>query len=737
MTPHRRASNAVLASALVILCLVGSVGAADYAVRWGHPSPQGQPIFGLAFADDLNGWAVTRGGGVLRSVDGAESWTVIAPAGAFSDDLYDLVVLGDGSLIVGGDSLYRSADGGMTWQALPHPATGTFFDLCLIPGGGVSAASRDGEVVVSFDGGDSWSAAGPGGGDIRQHLWMDSLRGFAVGDGVSHRTLDGGMTWTEAFPASTFGWNTIAAVDDTTIVVYEDFASAVSTDAGQTWTVESVFSAPLYRYRLLVLAPDHWLLTTHLEGAEIWETTDGGLTWTEHYFARDLGFMAIVQLPSGRIVCSDDIGNIRWSDDLGVTLHLGTVDHSRPHGGIGSVDLISHRVDGAIFALSDASSYPDPDLLLRSDDGGLTWMPVPLPPTNGVDGMAWLDADTGLAAGYNSIARTTDGGATWTLLALAPGGRIRSVALPAADRWFCAAANGGTGDAGGDILRSTDGGLTWAPAGGGLPTGTMNSWLVEFDDGGLLGFASGYIGDIKRTYRTLDGGVTWSLVSALETIQDVAFPEPGTVVAVGGFSSYRSTDGGATWTSTALPRTTRGVVFADASRGLAWGSSAAFLATEDGGLTWESVPTPFLSPTPPWDTYNRVDACGVSDEGWIVGGYGNRLVVLNEVSATGVGAGHGGGVTTAVVIDGATPNPFNPITELHFRTSVEGTVRVTVHDLAGRVVRTLSDGPRPAGDHRITWRGVDDAGRPVAAGVYLANVRGGGGAATAKLVLVK
>ncbi len=46
-------------------------------------------------------------------------------------------------------------------------------------------------------------------------------------------------------------------------------------------------------------------------------------------------------------------------------------------------------------------------------------------------------------------------------------------------------------------------------------------------------------------------------------------------------------------------------------------------------------------------------------------------------------------------------------------------VDLAVYGIDGRRVRVLVQGELPAGEHRLTWNGRDDAGRPVASGVYL------------------
>lgn len=71
----------------------------------------------------------------------------------------------------------------------------------------------------------------------------------------------------------------------------------------------------------------------------------------------------------------------------------------------------------------------------------------------------------------------------------------------------------------------------------------------------------------------------------------------------------------------------------------------------------------------------------------------------------------------------AVPNPFRNATELRFAPDAAGPVRVTVHDVAGRLVRTLVDGPRPAGSQHTVWDGRTDEGVPAGGGIYFVRLR--------------
>jgi len=84
------------------------------------------------------------------------------------------------------------------------------------------------------------------------------------------------------------------------------------------------------------------------------------------------------------------------------------------------------------------------------------------------------------------------------------------------------------------------------------------------------------------------------------------------------------------------------------------------------------------------------------------------------------------------------PNPFNPTTAISYIVPAPGAeVRLTVYDLAGRVVRTLVEGAEQGGEHVVVWHGRDDAGRPVGSGVYFYRLVVGDESVERKMVMLK
>ena len=84
------------------------------------------------------------------------------------------------------------------------------------------------------------------------------------------------------------------------------------------------------------------------------------------------------------------------------------------------------------------------------------------------------------------------------------------------------------------------------------------------------------------------------------------------------------------------------------------------------------------------------------------------------------------------------PNPFNPSTMIAFELPVETTATLTVHDLSGRLLRTLLPAAvREAGHHEVTWNGRDERGGALPAGVYVARLAVDGTIASVRMTLLK
>lgn len=79
------------------------------------------------------------------------------------------------------------------------------------------------------------------------------------------------------------------------------------------------------------------------------------------------------------------------------------------------------------------------------------------------------------------------------------------------------------------------------------------------------------------------------------------------------------------------------------------------------------------------------------------------------------------------------PNPFNPTTSIRFKTATESRIRLTVFDMLGREIATLTDQQYPVGTHQIQWNASE-----MGSGQYIYRMEANGKVIGAKtMVLIK
>jgi len=83
------------------------------------------------------------------------------------------------------------------------------------------------------------------------------------------------------------------------------------------------------------------------------------------------------------------------------------------------------------------------------------------------------------------------------------------------------------------------------------------------------------------------------------------------------------------------------------------------------------------------------------------------------------------------------PNPFNPVTTLHYNLPEGSYVDIIVYDILGKVVNNLVDGNQSSGYKSVQWNATNNAGQPVSAGLYLYTIQAGDFRQTKKMVLLK
>jgi len=273
-----------------------------------------------------------------------------------------------------------------------------------------------------------------------------------------------------------------------------------------------------------------------------------------------------------------DSGDIFRSTDGGATWSNGGL----PNGGV----LLVYAHDGVFFLSTYLSG------VYRSADAGQSWTPVNGIPGAGGD-MAAIGSTIIFGTGFfgdRVIYRSSDHGISWAPVPGAP--TLETRALLAVDNTFL------LGSAGAGALRSTNGGLTWAPANSGLPSNANVDALGLSGAAVLAAVAVPGAPSQSGLYRSTNQGVSWSRISGdLPSGPSVEYCE---VIDLGGVlftgirwigsasGVYRSTNQGVNWTlvSQGLPADGQTTVLTAAGGRLHAGFNQGLYASTDFGDTW-------------------------------------------------------------------------------------------------------------------------------------------------------
>lgn len=602
-----------LAMLVVAVALLGALGAspavagAIYAAPgwcWTNPGPIGPTdLSDVELTDTLRGWAVGRAGCVIRTTDG-----------------------------------------GVTWERAQEPCADELTDVSAIDGdtAWVIAGSHGDRLYTTTDGGISWAPAGPaagwGTGYSGPHYekvdFVSESTGFVCNvSGLVYRTTDGGGAWSSPRPTQPyFDPQASLRVCDMEFVD-QDRGLMLAQVECIDWFTEG-FS---------------WVAVV------VFETTDGGVTWTPNELWRR-GFwgtfldiewepLDLDVLPSGRAVVTRHgwrACHVRdvWGGAWRLTNLTGSGDYagSNQHPPLGGATLLDG--DGLVYVgnYPFGNAYPFGSAsAFVSGDSGVSWSETPL--GGRYSAVDYVAGGSVVAVGEGGVAVSTDRGVSWSL----PPGDVRSTieaidvapdgavwALP--DYYLNRSADG-------SALRSTDGGATWtrtavvcrypAFASSVAALDRQTAW-ASFDALPQQGF---------HLLRTTDGGSSWTWVEpARDRDRDewmysrrlvFATPDSGWVLARSTYHPERdyvarTTDGGSSWTvSMPLPLDQADDLCLQGETGIVWvcgylGRPGEPLTGALARSTWDNAWTRVSCSRD--NTWLNDVAFTDSSTGWAVGG---------------------------------------------------------------------------------------------------------------------
>ena len=360
---------------------------------------------------------------------------------------------------------YRSADSGVTWQALEGPlSSGQVTAFAFGSAARVFAATAYG-LYISRDSGALWQPVTSGlpvnssiTGLLTATRHPELVYAISDDGGFLLRSADKGRTWSPAAralpPLEPLAW-TLDPADSNTIYIGSYGRLYRSNDAGANWQIIPFDSAGVYAVSAIAVAPSDSKVI-YAGGRPLQRSSDGGRNW-----------LAIPVLREKESAQAEDV--------VGLIIDPGNSDH-------------------VWAALRDEGVF-------ETNDGGNSWLSI------GLEGrpINWLAADNGgvlsrspdtltlyAGVGADGIVRRTVRGTPGSA-SQGDGWTASAEGLPEHSTVLAFAADGRTpgtlwaGRDGGGVYRSTDGGSSWSKASAQVGDNLARSLAIDYSSvGGLL-----------------------------------------------------------------------------------------------------------------------------------------------------------------------------------------------------------------------------------------------------------
>ena len=301
------------------------------------------------------------------------------------------------------------------------------------------------------------------------------------------------------------------------------------------------------------------------------------------------------------------------------------------------------------------------------------------------------------------------------------------------------------------VYRTTNGASSWSAISPDLTDGIPETRLGTVTTIGVSPVISNVIWagtDDSHVWYTIDGGTNWTDVSASLPYRWVTriIPDPqNETTAYVTFSGlkwqdpqphvFKTTDLGQTWTdiSSNLPDAPANAFAVDPinTDWLFVGTDLGAYYSSNGGANWTYI-SPDLPVVSVYDM--KIHPTG---HFLVMGTHARSMYKMDLAFITDIKPETDTRIVSNYILKQNYPNPFNPNTQIEFSIPKSEQVKIRIYNTAGQLIQEIANIEYTSGTHVVSWNGTNSIGNKVASGVYLYSLETANQKISKKLTLSK
>jgi photosystem II stability/assembly factor-like uncharacterized protein len=469
----------------------------------------------VEFVSPGTGFALTGGSGggrIYRTTDGANSWTQVASTPASLSAL-TFVTAKTAYAVGANNTLMQSTDEGATWHSLPLalPAGAPQLALthiscsdemhCLIATAPATGANSTNVLVRTTDGGKTGTLVSPSELNLLSVAFSTASDAVAVGQyGATVLSSDGGATFPNLISHNLrAGLHGLIRLGQSPFAAYAPWPAgqiAATTNSGENWSLLRVPTAANIEDVAFPSAQIGYALS---HAGTVFRTANAGASWS---ILTSGGPTPVALLaPNANTLLLIGPTGVRRSTNSGASFAPvnAKIAVGRRHRKVRKMALSSFDLSRG-GEIAGTATYVFGKDVLESMNGGGSWVLVPRPlPQHPVSAISFVGPTTGYEISDRRMFFTRNGGRSWREILSVDAANVGSMVQisfsSATDGYVLGQLQGNENV----LMRTENGGATWAPEILGFPLGSVTA-------GGLVDYAEG--GKITGLFQTTDGGLS-------------------------------------------------------------------------------------------------------------------------------------------------------------------------------------------------------------------------------------